>query len=87
MEKLSREERDALQLKSLEQGKISTRRLFVGNRRGVKNGVVYMVWFMMMREFSLKIAGAGTPSSCMSITTTNLTWRCTTGWASLLSTI
>jgi hypothetical protein len=41
MEKLSGEQRDALQLKSLQEGKISTRRLFVGDRRGVKNGAGY----------------------------------------------
>ena len=41
MEKLSAQERDALQLKSLQEGKISTPRLFVGNRRGVKDGVAY----------------------------------------------
>jgi len=41
MEKLSGEERDALQLKSLQEGKISARRLFVGDRRGVKNGAGY----------------------------------------------
>jgi hypothetical protein len=41
MERLSGEQRDALQLKSLQEGKISTRRLFVGDRRGVKNGAGY----------------------------------------------
>jgi len=41
MEKLSGEERDALQLKALQEGKISTRRLFVGDRRGVKDGAAY----------------------------------------------
>ena len=41
MDKLSREERDALRLKSLQEGKISTRRLFVGDRRGVKDNTPY----------------------------------------------
>jgi hypothetical protein len=41
LEKLSGEQRDALQLKSLQEGKISTRRLFIGDRRGVKDGVAY----------------------------------------------
>jgi hypothetical protein len=41
IEKLSGEPRDALQLKSLQQGKISTRRLFVGGRRGVKDDAPY----------------------------------------------
>jgi hypothetical protein len=41
LEKLSGEQRDALQLKSLQEGKISTRRLFVGDRRGVKDGAAY----------------------------------------------
>jgi hypothetical protein len=41
MDKLSGEERDALRLKSLQEGKISTRRLFVGDRRGVKDNTPY----------------------------------------------
>jgi hypothetical protein len=41
MEKLSGKQRDELQLRSLQEGKISTRRLFVGDRRGVKNDVAY----------------------------------------------
>jgi hypothetical protein len=41
MEKLSGEPRDALQLKSLQDGKISTRRLFIGDRRGVKDDEPY----------------------------------------------
>jgi len=41
MEKLSGERRDAVRLKSLQEGKISTRRLFVGDRRGVKDGAAY----------------------------------------------
>jgi hypothetical protein len=41
MEKLPPEQRDTLQLKSLQGGKISTRRLFVGDRRGVKDASPY----------------------------------------------
>jgi hypothetical protein len=41
MDKLSAEARDALKLKSLQEGKISTRRLFVGDRRGMKGNVAY----------------------------------------------
>jgi hypothetical protein len=41
MDKLSGEERDALRLKSLQEGKISNRRLFVGDRRGVKDNTPY----------------------------------------------
>ena len=41
MDKLSGEERDALRLKSLQEGKVSTRRLFVGDRRGVKDNTPY----------------------------------------------
>jgi hypothetical protein len=41
MDKLSGEERDALRLTSLQEGKISTRRLFVGDRRGVKDNTPY----------------------------------------------
>ncbi len=41
MEKLTGEQRDDLQLKSLQEGKISTRRLFVGDRHGVKDDAHY----------------------------------------------
>jgi hypothetical protein len=41
MDKLSGDAREALKLKSLQEGKISTRRLFVGDRRGVKSNVAY----------------------------------------------
>jgi hypothetical protein len=41
LDKLSGDQREALELKSLQEGKLSTRRLFVGDRRGVKNGVGY----------------------------------------------
>jgi len=41
MEKLSPEQRDELQLKSLQAGKISTRRLFFGVQRGLKGGNSY----------------------------------------------
>jgi hypothetical protein len=41
MDKLFGDAREALKLKSLQEGKISTRRLFVGDRRGVKGNVAY----------------------------------------------
>jgi hypothetical protein len=41
MEKLAPEQRQELQLKSLQAGKISTRRLFFGVRRGVQNSKPY----------------------------------------------
>ena len=41
MDKLSPGERDALKLKSLQAGKISTRRAFYGVRRGIKNNVPF----------------------------------------------
>ena len=41
MEKLPPEQRDALRLKSLQEGKISTRRLFVGDRRGLRDDSAY----------------------------------------------
>ena len=41
MDKLSPQQRDELQLKSLQAGKISSNRLFFGVRRGAANGVSY----------------------------------------------
>ena len=41
MEKLRPEQRDELQLKSLQAGKISTRRLFFGVQRGIKGSETY----------------------------------------------
>jgi hypothetical protein len=41
MDKLSGDARNALKLKSLQEGRISTRRLFVGDRRGVRDNVAY----------------------------------------------
>jgi len=41
MEKLSPEQRDELRLKSLQEGKISSNRLFLGVKRGVDHGVAY----------------------------------------------
>jgi hypothetical protein len=41
LEKLSGEQQESLRLKALQEGKISTQRLFVGNRRGTKNGIAY----------------------------------------------
>ena len=41
MDKLSSAERDELKLKSLQEGKISAKRLFVGNRRGIMKGKSY----------------------------------------------
>lgn len=41
LQKLSGEERDALQLKSIREGKSSTRRLFFGVQRGIKNDSSY----------------------------------------------
>ena len=41
MDKLKGDARDALRLKSLQEGRISTRRLFVGDRRGVRDNVAY----------------------------------------------
>ena len=41
MEKLTPEERDAMRLKSLQAGKISSNRLFLGVRRGVKDSAAY----------------------------------------------
>lgn len=41
LEKLSPEQRDELQLKSLQAGKLSTRRLFFGVQRGIKDSQLY----------------------------------------------
>lgn len=41
MDKLPQEQQDELRLKSLQEGKITTGRLFFGVRRGVKNGPPY----------------------------------------------
>lgn len=41
MQKLAPEQRDALKLKALQEGKIATRRIFFGERRGEKSSVPY----------------------------------------------
>lgn len=41
LENLPADQREALQLKSLQEGRISTRRLFVGDRRGLKDNAPY----------------------------------------------
>lgn len=41
MDRLSENDREALKLKALQEGKISTRRVFLGDRRGVKSNIAY----------------------------------------------
>lgn len=41
LDRLSEEQREGLQFKALQEGKISTRRLFFGDRRGTRNGTAY----------------------------------------------